>query len=161
MRFSLKVLLVAFTSVAVSFAGLIYANLPWASSFYTAAFVVVLTGVVGALVRPWPERGYWIGFALFAGGYFWLALVAEGSLRFAGFQRGATLEPKLATTHLLLWSERSLRAENSPRGAFGVNRGPTEYFLQVGHSIFTLLFALAGGKLGQWFARSGQEAPLS
>jgi len=160
MRFSLRFLLATFTVVAVSIAGLTYANLAWAALLYTAAFVLVLTGVVGATVRPWPKRGYWIGFALFGGGYFWLSLMAEGSLRFAGTPRGATFEPNLATTHLMLWCERYLRTESSPRGTFGVVRGPTEYFIQVGHSIFTLVFALAGGMLGQWFARGGRSTSV-
>jgi hypothetical protein len=157
MSFSIRSMLAAVAIVAVSIVGLRYANLPWAAFFYTAAFLLVLTGIVAAMVRPWPERGYWIGCALFSGGYFWLAMVAEGSLRFGGTPMGATLEPKLATTHLLLWSEHYLRTDRSPRGTFGVVRGPTEYFLQVGHSIFTLLFALAGGMLGQWFTRRGRS----
>ncbi|MEX0641502.1 MAG: hypothetical protein WD468_02310 [Pirellulales bacterium] len=159
MGFSIKSMLVAVALIAVSIVGLHYASLPWAAFFYTAAFLLVLTGIVGSLVCSWPVRAFWIGFAVFGGGYFWLALMAEGSLRFGGYPTGATLEPKLATTHLLLWSEIYLRAEISPRGTFGVQRGPTGYFVQVGHSIFTLLFALAGGKLGQCLVQRRGSTP--
>jgi hypothetical protein len=173
MRFSLKTLLIAFTGVAVSLVGLLNANLAWAAFFYTVAFVLVLSGIVGAIVRPWPQRGYWVGFALFGGGYFWLALVAEGSLRFAG-PNGVVLEPNLATSHLLLGAHRYVSQDfagsiadqrasrilnariRSSGGAFAVQRTSSEYFLQVGHSIFTIVFALVGGALGSWFGRRDQ-----
>jgi hypothetical protein len=173
MRFSLKTLLIAFTVVAVSLLGLLNANLAWGAFFYTAAFVLVLSGIVGALVRPWPQRAYWIGFALFGGGYFWLALVAEGSLRFAG-PNGVVMEPNLATSHLLLSAQRYVSKDyagsiadqrasrivnariRSAGGAFAVQRESSDYFLQVGHSIFTIVFALVGGALGSWFGSRDQ-----
>jgi len=175
MRFSLKTLLIAFTAAAVSLLGLLNANLAWGAFFYTAAFVLVLTGIVGAIVRPRPQRAYWIGFALFGGGYFWLALVAEGSLRFAG-PNGVVLEPNLATSHLLLSAHRytfkefdgSIADQRASRilnarirssgGAFAVQRTSSEFFLQVGHSIFTVMFALVGGAIGSWFARPAHSS---
>lgn len=166
-RFSLKTMLVLFTAVAVSTAGLIYANILWAAFFYTVAFLAVLTGIVGALVRRGPMRAFWIGFALFGGGYFGLALIGENSLaQFASNLQRAAQPPKLATTQLLLWVDRAIHPEpsnSSGRGSSGrivVNGGmtffqqtPSQYLVEIGHSIFTLALAFTGGWLGLFISR--------
>lgn len=171
MRFSLKTMLLLFTVVAVCIAGLVYSNVAWAAFFYTAAFVLVLTGIVGALVRRGPARPYWIGFALFGGGYFALALIGEDSLaRFASDMRQGAQPPKLATTQGFIWAERyiytytgasnnSNTARSNPnivfnsRGILYYQRTPSQCFVQIGHSIFTLIMALMGGWLGLRFSR--------
>lgn len=167
MRFSLKTMLVLFTAVAVSTAGLIYANILWAAFFYTVAFLAVLTGMVGALVRRGPMREFWIGFALFGGGYFALALVGENSLaRFSSNLQQGAQPPKLATTQLLMWVDRTIRPEptgssiRGPGGRIIVSGGMTffqqtssQYLVEIGHSIFTLALAFAGGWLGLFISR--------
>jgi hypothetical protein len=160
MRFSLKTMLAASAFIAVSVAGLHYANLPWAAFFYTAAFLSVLTGIVGSLVCSWPTRAFWIGFAVFGGGYFWLALIHEARVEVQGF--GVQVpEPDLGTTHLLIWADRLLRSERSgtpgfQRRSLSGPRSTREYFVQVGHGIFTMLLALIGGALGKAFAQHGR-----
>jgi hypothetical protein len=165
MRFSLRMLLVLFTVVAVSVAGLLYANPAWAAFFYTTAFGFVLTGVVGAVVRHGPARGYWIGFAIFGGGYFALALIHENFLLRYAVDRPMGQEPRLATSQLFLWAERYIHRNASGDRSTGFGPGrpatfsmggvsyvpasPTDYFVEVGHSILTLVLAVIGGWVGK------------
>jgi hypothetical protein len=169
LRFSLKTMLLLFTVVAVCIAGLVYSNIAWAAFFYTVAFVIVLTGIVGALVRRGPARAFWIGFALFGGGYFALALIGENSLaRFGSDMRQGAQPPKLATTQVFIWAERYIHTDasnNSNTARFNPNLvfnsggiayyqlTPSQYFVQIGHSIFTLIIALMGGWIGLQFSR--------
>jgi hypothetical protein len=172
MRFSLKTMLLLCTAIAVSVAGLLNANVAWAAFFYTAAFIGVLTGFVGALVRRGPERAFWIGFALFGGGYFALALVGENSLARFAPDRQQVQEPKLGTTQLLIWIQAQLQPRtkataNLPQGAVSfspygysyVANTPSGYFIEVGHSIFTLLLALLGGWIAMQFSREARSTP--
>ncbi len=160
MRFSLKTLLVSFTAIAVSIAGVRFANPVWGSCFYTVAFVLVLTGIVGALVRRGPARPFWIGFAVFGTGYFLLALVGEVALaQIVADFRQMRPEPKLPTTRLLTWAEPYLRSTpgmnpntNLIRRGIIVPVANGDY-IEVGHSILTVIFALVGGWVGWLFSR--------
>jgi hypothetical protein len=158
-------MLLLFTVVAVSFAGLLYANPAWAAFFYTTAFGFVLTGIVGAIVRRGQARAYWIGFAIFGGGYFALALINENFLLRFAVDRPMGQEPRLATTQLLMRAERYIHRNANPDRAavFGPGRGttlsmggvtfvpasPTDFFVEVGHSILTLALAVIGGWVGK------------
>jgi hypothetical protein len=167
MRFSIKTLLAATALVAASISGLLYANAVWAACFYTGAALVVVIGVTAALVRRGPTQAYWVGFALFGAGYLFLSTTAEGSGRVRRDAITIRLEPQLATARFLSWAHQYMPAvdETSPRpqGAasqqvpFGLqpaaanNFGPQRrrHFVQIGHSLFTLLFALVGGSIGR------------
>lgn len=157
MRFSLKAMLAASSFIAVSVAGLKYANLHWSTFFYTGSFLLVLTAIVGALVCPWPTRAFWVGFAVFGGGYFWLAFMEDGQLKLT--VRGtAESRPRLATTRLLLWADQQLRPDpvipaGVRRAVFVGPRSVDAYFVQVGNGIFTILLALVGGAAGKLFVR--------
>jgi hypothetical protein len=175
MRYSIKTLLAVCTLVAVSCAGLIVATSAWAAAFFTGALLLVLASIVAAIVRRGPARAWWIGFAILANGYFWLAMYVDGHVPYrtdlSQFQ-----EPRLITTHLLLAVDphfhRYLRlaktsgvpsAAPTPvyfggRGRMYVDAGDRAHFVQVGQSLFTLMFGLAGGWLGSWFYRRDAAA---
>lgn len=170
MRFSLKTMLLLCTAIAVSVAGLLNANVAWAAFFYTAAFLGVLTGCVGALVSRGPARPFWVGFALFGGGYFGLALIGENSLARFTPDRQQVQEPKLGTTQLFIWVHAQLQPKTnasvklppgavafSPYGYSFAANTPSGYFIEIGHAIFTLLFALLGGWIAMRFSRDGRS----
>ena len=128
--------------------------------------MLVLASIVAAIVRRGPARAYWIGFAVFANGYFWLAMFIDGHL-LHDRNSGVYEEPKLVTTQLLIASDpvvakvRSSGQSTTPparvamsiRGGtrLFVNSGTLLNFVQIGHSVFTLFFGLIGGWLGNWF----------
>ena len=104
MRFTMRALLACFAFVAVSCAGIIYANRIWAAGFFTLAFAAILFGVVAMLISRGPHRAFWIGFVAFAGSYFWYATHVEQLHPIhASGQGNYWKEPKLATSALLLW----------------------------------------------------------
>lgn len=174
MRFSLRTMFVAFTVVALSTAGLLYANAAWAAFFYTAAFALLLTGLVGAVVRRGATRPYWIGFTILGGGYFLLALVNENFLaRFTDVRQSIGQEPRLATSQFLLWVEPYIHSNRelpnrSPTfptrmsftgsGLTLIPSSPSDYFVEVGHSILTLLLALLGGWIGLIMSNRNQSS---
>lgn len=159
MRFSLKTLLVLFTAIPVTIAGLLYANMVWAALFYTAAFTIVLAGIVGAIVRQGKPRSFWIGFAVFGLGYFCVALAGEnGIVRYQANNTQSSFEPKLATSKLLIWSKPYLqqgavnRLTPASRAMF-VSMMANDDYLIVGHSIFTMIMAMIGGWVGILFSQ--------
>jgi hypothetical protein len=158
-RFSLKTLLVLFTAIPVAIAGLLYANMVWGALFYTTAFLLLLTGIVGAIVRQGRARAFWIGFAVFGMGYFCVALAGEnGVARYQTNNMQSSFDPKLATSKLLIWSKPYLQqgaASNvtpSSRAMFLSTIANDDYLI-VGHSIFTVIVAMIGGWVGTLFSR--------
>ncbi|MEX0641500.1 MAG: hypothetical protein WD468_02300 [Pirellulales bacterium] len=163
MRFSMKSMLAAFTFVAISCGGMLYANSFLATCFATAAFLIVMFGILAAILRAGRVRAFWTGFAVFGAGYFLLAMFGERLID-PGSQSAiivvepnniVTAAPLLVTTGFLIWVEEFIAllvsSGNEPR--------PYDhlvFFLTNGHAIFTVLFALLGGALGSWIA--GRQA---
>jgi hypothetical protein len=159
MRFSLKTLLVLFTAIPVAIAGLLYANMVWGALFYTAAFIILLTGIVGAIVRQGEPRAFWIGFAVFGMGYFCVALAGENGIsRYQTNNMQSRFDPKLATSKLLVWSkpylQRGAASNLTPASrAMFVSTIANDDYLIVGHSIFTVIIGMIGGWVGTLFSR--------
>jgi hypothetical protein len=160
MRFSMKSMLATFVFVAVSFFGVLYANAFLATCFTTAAFLIVLCGILAAMLCVGRARAYWIGFAVFGAGYFLLAMFGErlidpgsqSAIIVVESDNVVSAEPRLLTTEFLIWVEEYIAllvpSGNEPR--------PYEhlvFFLTNGHAIFTILFALIGGAMGSWMGR--------
>jgi hypothetical protein len=114
----------------------------WAGATTLVTGGVLALGVVGAACRRGAERAWWLGFALFGWGYLFLIF------------GGAYTSLHLPTSSLLdrLRPAHFQRASGMGGGtgfpfppAFSV---PFDAFSQVGHSLFALAFAVAGGLLG-------------
>ena len=163
MRYSLQALLAGMAFVAVSCTGIIYANRYWATCFFTMAFVAILFGILAMVVSRGRHRAFWIGFVIFAGGYFWYATCAEQlhPIHDSG-QGNYWKEPQLATSALLLWLDDLLaRAGQGARGTAvrGLYRegsyrvtysgGPAAHTLLIGHSIFAICVGFIGGWIGR------------
>jgi hypothetical protein len=89
-RFSIASLLVAVLFVAVGFAALRESSELWDSGVFTLVLTVLLTSILLAIHRTESRRAFWIGFALFGGGYLVLSLVPS-------------IESRLATTKALTY----------------------------------------------------------
>jgi hypothetical protein len=163
MRFSLQALMAGIAFVAVSCTGIVYANRVWAAGFLTLAFVAILFGILAMVVSRGPHRALWIGFVIFAGGYFWYATQVEQlhPIRDSG-QGNYWKEPELATSTWLLWLDDTLAKYElgtrgmAPRGLYrdGPYRttysgGSAVHTLLIGHSIFAILIGLIGGWMGR------------
>lgn len=167
MRFSLKTMLVVFAVVAAACAGGLYPTRIWAALFFTCGLLLILTGAVAALVRGDAVRAYWIGFTVFAGGYFAVAMFGDVQPNVTREGRIASWdEPRLLTSQFLLWADDRLtqfrpdraaqissgsaymRAGYSPM-SFAA-RGPTGQTLVMGHTLLTLLLGLVGGGMAKW-----------
>jgi hypothetical protein len=152
MRFSVKTLLKITAFVALSIAGLLYANAVWSAFFTTSVFFLILFAIVAAALRTSEARVFWFSAAVFGAGYFIFAVFVERELHPEGKHRviirsgnsWTSHAPHLVTTHLLLWAdshlERSLPTWRRPAAL--------REFVTIGHSIFTVIVAVAGGWLG-------------
>jgi hypothetical protein len=163
MRYSLKMLLAAFAIVAAGCAGLIFATTTWAAAFFTAAFLALLGGAVGVIVRRGAARAFWIGFLVVGGTYF-VAAYFDGNEPY----RPDALqfhEPRLVTTHWLYQldsyfkpirarvraADKSNQAYYKAGGHVYMKIHSDANLVQIGHGLFTLLFGLLGGWLGRYF----------
>src|SRR4051795_7359154 len=86
-RFSIRTLMAFVLVSAVALAALSNANEPWAGMMLLLALAAVGVAVLGAVLRNGRERAWWLGFAVFGGGYLVAALCPVRS--------------ELATTYLL------------------------------------------------------------
>jgi hypothetical protein len=73
-RYSIGSLLILIAIAAVGMAALRYPSRLWASTIYTVAAVVLISGVSNAILGNGVRRAYWLGFSLFGGAYFFLTL---------------------------------------------------------------------------------------
>ena len=159
MRFSLKSMLVAFAYIALSCMGLLYANRTWGACFFTGTLLLILLGIVAAFIRRGSAKAFWIGFAIFSGVYFWVAMFGEKLEPDAG--GGVWHEPKLVTSTILLLLDDALMdgrlgsrkttiigAINDGSWRVTYSFGAAAPTLKVGHSIFTVVFGIVGGLLG-------------
>ena len=89
-RFNIASLLVVVLLVAVGFAALRESNETWDSGLFTLTLSVLLASTLLAIHRNDARRAFWIGFAVFGGGYLVLSLVPSIESRLATTQ-GARL----------------------------------------------------------------------
>jgi hypothetical protein len=172
MRFSLKSLLAATLLVALGCVGVFYASRVMAAWFFTATLLALLFATVAALVRRRAARAYWIGFTVFGAPYFLISIFGDvRPIVNRDGQVSAWEEPRLLTSQFLLWADNFAR-QRQPERAASVNpgaayvtlqmillsRGWSGHTLVIGHSLFTMLFALIGGGIGRWLYRSGDAA---
>jgi hypothetical protein len=164
MQFSLKTLLLAFVVLGAGCAALMYPNRIWSSAFFTGGLVAVLFAGVAACAKRGRTRMFWIGFALLGGGYF-LCAMFDDVHAFSPSQgsRAVWSEPRLLTSHLLLWCNDRLNNIRTERSnvlvggqpySLGVGlqmqylaRGTAGYTLIIGHSLLTLMLGFMGGAI--------------
>lgn len=176
-QFSIRELLGAVTFLAVGTAALLYASRLWASSLLSFAFALLFIAVLGAITLRDSTRAFWLGFAVFGWLYFVLInwpgesnvtrqLITNDALRYVYDD----VLPRVRTTPIEQIS--GVRTTQAPRNRITIRRYvtirtydqddpfdfgpnisyPTPYdFKRVGHSLWMLLIAYVGGRLGRYF----------
>jgi hypothetical protein len=157
-RFSLLGLGGMVAAAAMCCWALINASAWVASAALTLVGLVMSLSVVTALLAPRSARGLSTGFAVC--GWLYLLMVFGPLERRVG--------DSMLTTSLLEWAAQQMPgamtdAVAPPGGFVFAPRVPnTDYlaaFADIGQAIFTVVFALAGGLLGQFvMRRTSQEA---
>jgi hypothetical protein len=140
MRFSLMTLLAILSVLAICLAAILYPNIYVATFFSTAMLVLVLFGISAAKICGGGARAYWVGFSVFGGSYLLFSSIFS-----------STIGSLLITDHLLRDVHRWLRDSGWHRYE------PVGYkvMMHVGHSVFAIVFALAGGMMANWLYRRG------
>lgn len=86
-RFSIRSLMVLIVTSAVGLAALRNANELWAGMLMLLTLAAVGVAILGAVIMRGRERAWWLGFAVFVGGYMAISI--------------SPLQLQLSTTHLL------------------------------------------------------------
>jgi hypothetical protein len=147
-RFSIRFLMAFVLVSAVGLAALRNANELWEGTMLLLALAAVGMAILGAIFMRGRDRAWWIGFALFSGGYL-LMTFAPGLSN--------EVRPKLGTTHLLDEVHHRLTplvSQDSTREQWFVFREwerNLPALQSVGHSLFALVAGLVGGMIAVWF----------
>ena len=110
----------------------------WAGATFLVTCGVLALAVVGAVCRAGAARAWWLGFALFGGGYLALAFWSWG---------GATWWNLPTSTLLGLVSPRKGAMGGGMGGFCGTGANALEAVGQTGHCLFGLASAALGGLL--------------
>jgi hypothetical protein len=179
---SIKSLMLLIALVAATLVALRSTLEIWASAFYTLTLALLCTAIPALVYRQAEKRAFWIGFAAFGWGYIVMCFGAVPP-RAVPTLLSRTEPPPLLTTKLLEWAYPYLRTvppgeaivigkanlkdtrnivvtSSTMMGGIRFFRSDPEDFLRVGHSILSLVIALAGGIVGRFFffaARSERE----
>jgi hypothetical protein len=140
--------------VAVACAALLYPSDLWASLAVYGILVALATAILGSVVRRRSAQAYWLGFALFGCGYVWLTYEGEANVSPPGWFQ---LKGEQGTTKLLRLGYDHLHPGKAGQGLLYEDLRP---FTEVGHSLWTLLFALVGAWIGRYF-HALQESRLA
>jgi len=144
-QFSLRSLLGLGALVAAGCAALLYPSGLWASLAIYGVLVALAAAILGSIVRRGSAQSFWLGFALFGCGYIWLTYEGEANVSPPGWFQ---LKGQQGTTKLLRFAYDKLHARKPTQGLLYEDLRP---FTEVGHSLWTLVFAFVGGWIGRYF----------
>jgi nitrate reductase NapE component len=170
MQFRLWQLLVLSAAVPVACWMLFYAT-PWrASVLFTLNFVAILMAVVASVIERGTRRSAWIGFAIFAVGYY--VVLHSPVLSMEGKDKDSVWRiqrdgPPLITSAILNWIYVQVLPQIHEQPILGSggrvingSQYPTEIeFARVGHSLFDLVLACLGGAFGYCMHRRFNPSP--
>jgi hypothetical protein len=94
-RFNIASMLVAVLVLGAGFAALRASNDLWDSGLFSLTLTVLLISILLAIHRSEAQRSFWIGFALFGGGYLVLSLVPSIESRLVSTRALAYLDSKV------------------------------------------------------------------
>jgi hypothetical protein len=178
LRFNIGTLLAIVLFLAIGFAALREATDLWDSGVFTLTSVVLLVGVMLSVHRTGKGRAFWLGFALFGWAYLVASLIPSVESRLlttkgltylnskipgravtASFtitaNTGGTVDVIGSPPNGQTLTATSVRLWNTPAGRF-LAVSP-ESFVRIGHSLLSLIVALAGGRLSCWLAREDRH----
>ena len=167
MRFSIRTMFVGFSLVALGCVGVFYASRVMAAWFFTAALIVILFAAAAEFLKHDAARAYWVGFTVFGIPYFLISIFGDvRPIVNRDGQVSAWEEPRLLTSQFMLWADNWAR-QRQPERAASINPGSAHVTLQlillsrgwsghaliIGHSLFSMLFALIVGAFGRQLLR--------
>ncbi len=137
LRFAIGGLIAVVLVPAIGFVALKNPDATWAGVMLLLTCGVLGLAVIGAVCRRETERAWWLGFALFGGGYMILAFWPSEQ------------SPRLPTLPLLevLGPAFGISPRYVPPGIRGGGGGLEPSFTQIGHCLWALGVAILGGLL--------------
>jgi hypothetical protein len=147
-RFSILSLMAFVLVSAIGLAAVRNANEKWEGAMLLIALTAVGIAILGAVLTRGKDQAWWIGFALFSGGYLLLTFAPALSREVVS---------KLGTTHLLEevhYRIAPVVSNNSNQDEWLAYREwerNLPAILSIGHSLFALLAGLLGGITAAWF----------
>jgi hypothetical protein len=135
-RFSIAGLMGAVVVAAIAVAAMRRSSETWAGVLFLFTSGALCLAVIGLVCRGPAERAWWLGFNLFGWGYWKLA-----------FWDWSFSQPVLPTTSLLKGLGFMIGFPANDFELTGLLDIPGRPFLQAGHSFWTLIAAILGGKL--------------
>jgi hypothetical protein len=115
-RFNIASLLIAVLFVAVGFAALRESTDLWDGGLFTLTLVVLFYSILLAIHRSDARRAFWIGFALFGGGYLVPSLIPSIETRLVTTKALAYLDSKVPSNPLVIIAQSWIDFQNSHTG---------------------------------------------
>ncbi len=147
-RFSIRALMVLVLVCSVGLAALKNANELWAATMVLASFMASGIAVLGAFNSGGGERAWWLGFAVFCGGYLGLTF---------GNMQNDEQRTKLGTTQLL----DAIHSRITPPISAGTlsqqviaieeRTAKLNTIRRIGHSLIAFVAGLLGGTVAVGF----------
>ena len=158
MRFSVPTLLAFIVGISFVCIALLNANEIWARATFSIAMAALLTSFVAALYSSGARRAFWIGFAVFGCGYslmYWNPLGNSGKQLITNDCLAIVLE-RLPASH------ETARTQDIYH-TIGRLNARRDIFFRVGHTLWIVILALAGGFIARFFylQRQKQDARFS
>lgn len=178
LRFSIRQLLLCTAVIALGCVALRSAKPTWVAAMLAFTLLVLATAALFAVFRQGADRAQWIGFAVF--GWLYWVLLMFGQLDGPGQLENPFWPRNFATAKLSAWLYDRLYSEPQHYGMGGAGSmigpmsgmggmpgsgsvpamtGPSKAdFINVAHSLWTLLLAACGGWLARWIYATGPAA---
>jgi hypothetical protein len=127
-RFSITSFFVVVTLFSLGLAALVSQSRLLASAGYTVFLGLLCLSLAGAILRPLPDRAFWLGFALFGWSYWFVEFDEGGSYQSAATRQWSSLSgvlylgassgsapsrPSLITRELIGWIDASMSPNRS------------------------------------------------
>jgi hypothetical protein len=183
MRFSLSTLIAGIVLVSVYFAALRQSSTLWSQTAVTLTVVLLTLGLLWLWCRPGADHAFWTGFELAGWGYLLLAFSSWSQAQLGAHllttRLAGSLHAQMPTTyaeHVMVewhgtWFPAEVLSRDGSRhfihySGYGPEwdewvgparlRGQFGLFLQIYHSLLSLIMALAGGVLSVVLRTTGR-----
>lgn len=157
-RFAIKQLIVFITVIAIGLAAFSHPTVWWSLVVATLFITLLLTAILGSLLRRGSKRAFWIGFAVFGLAYLAPAWMSGESNNQSNMYHLLVINPApgfLEIVAALAFGETPLAQIVTLLGAV-----EDKYALTVTFSLIGLIFAYLGGLIGRFLGReSGKLQP--